>query len=87
MDSGRQRVYELTPSMESFAAINPALAGTAAKILTQSDLARQSAIFYGEAGRALPPQEFLDVASTAPTVVPLSGTVEQVMGCSWKSVV
>jgi hypothetical protein len=81
-DAGRQRVYDLTPTLDSFAAISPTLAGNAAQILEQTDVSRQSVMYGAASPDNLPQSSQAPISSVAPTVVPLSGTPQQVMGCS-----
>ena len=81
-DAGRQQLYDTIPTLESFAAISPTLGGQAAQILSQTDASRQSVLYGAAAPDNLPQSQGGPVASVAPTVVPLSGTPQQVMGCS-----
>lgn len=81
-DAGRQQLYDTIPTLESFAAISPTLGGQAAEILSQTDASRQSVLYGAAAPDNLPQSQGGPVGSVAPTVVPLSGTPQQVMGCS-----
>jgi hypothetical protein len=76
INQGRSRIYGNTPALESFFSFGPRAAANAMEMLSRSDVARQS-IFSGSDDVA--PDTSQPVVS-APIVVPLNGTPEQISG-------
>jgi len=76
INAGRARVYGNTPALESFDSFGPRVASNAMEMLSRSDVARQS-IFSGSDDVA---PDISQPVVSAPIVVPLNGTPEQISG-------
>jgi hypothetical protein len=76
INQGRSLIYGNTPALDAFVSMGPRVASNAMEMLSRSDVARQS-IFSGSDDIA--PDTSQPVVS-APIVVPLNGTPEQISG-------